>query len=256
MNIKQPFLGPVGRCIYCGANNVKLGREHTLPKSLGGEGIFVVQEASCSTCSEITSRFERHVAREILFAARAKHRMPTKNKCKRPTHLPLSVQIGDDQKIIGVPIDAYPAVVPLLIFPPPGYLEKRPYSAGISVIGTTLGGPPIKEIRSSLNIDKFKVTVAFKPVYFARLLAKIAYGFSIITFGPSVIDTSYVRQAIINPTDDLGQWVGCVSEYPPEKTNNVHELKLSIKNDDIYVTVRLFANYQTPEYLVITGRSP
>lgn len=256
MNVQKPFLGPVGRCIYCRATNVGLGKEHTLPKSLGGGDTLVLQKASCPACSAITSEFERHVSRELLSAVRAKHKLPTKHKDKRPSELPLSVQRGKAREIINVPIGVYPALVPLLLFAPPAHIDKRTYSSGISVVGSTLSGPPVQEIRDKLNVDGFTVTVTFKGVDLARLIAKIAYGFAIRTFGPSIIDTSYVRPAILGQIDDVGRWVGCVSQHPPPKTSNLHEIKLSVTNDDIYVYVRLFANYETPEYLVITGRSP
>ena len=215
-----------------------------------------MQKASCPACSAITSEFERHVSRELLSAVRAKHKLPTKHKDRRPNHLSLSVQRGKAQEIINVPIGVYPALVPLLLFAPPAHIDKRTYSNGISVVGWTLSGPPVQQIRDKLNVDGFTVTVTFKAVDLARLIAKIAYGFAVRTFGSGIIDASYVRPAILGQMDDVGRWVGCVSLYPPPRTNNLHEMKLSVRNGDIYVYVRLFANYETPEYLVITGRSP
>lgn len=256
MNVQPAFLGPVGYCIYCGATNVRLGREHTLPKSLGGGGTLVLQKASCPACSAITSKFERHVSRELLSAVRAKHRLPTKHKNERPNELPLSVEKGKEREIINVPIGVYPALVPLLLFAPPAHIDKRTYSTGIDVVGWTLSGPPVRQIRDKLNVDGFTVTVTFKAVDLARLIAKIAYGFAIRTFGSGIIDTSYVRPAILNQIDDVGRWVGCVNPHPPPKTSNLHEMKVSVINGEIYVYVRLFANYETPEYLVITGRGP
>lgn len=256
MNVLPAFLGPIGRCIYCGATNVRLGKEHTLPKSLGGGGTLVLQKASCPACSAITSKFERHVSKELLSAVRAKHKLPTKHKNERPSELSLSVQRGKEQEIISVPIGVYPALVPLLLFAPPAHIDKRSYVSGIEVLGWTLSGPPPEEIRDKLNIDGFTVTVNFKAVDLARLIAKIAYGFAVRTFGSGIIDTSYVRPAILDQKKDVGRWVGCVSLKPPPKTSNLHELKVSVINGDIYVYVRLFANYETPEYLVITGRAP
>jgi len=256
MKPEQPFLGPVGRCIYCGATDVQLGKEHTLPRCLGGGGTLVLQKASCHPCGAITSRFERHVSRELLSAVRAREKLPTKHKDKRPTQLSLSVQKGKAQEIINVPIEVYPALVPLLLFSPPAHIDNRPYEKGIDVVGWTLSGPPIQEVRDKLNINGFTVTVTFNGVDLARFIAKIAYGFAIRSFGPSIIDDAYVRPAILNQIDNVGRWVGCVGQQPPPKTSNLHEIKLSVRNGDIYVYVRLFAKYKTPEYLVITGRAP
>ena len=250
------YNGPVNRCIYCGATGVPLSREHTLPRSLGGIDRFVIQKASCSDCADITSKFETHVSRELFGAVRAKHLMPTNHKNDRPTSMPLLVKKGDKEEQIDVSIEDYPALVPLLLFEPPTHVDKRPFRPGISVIGTTLSGPPIQKVQEALRIDGFTVTVSFKAVDFARLIAKIAYGYAIINFGPALIDTAYVRQTILKQVDDVGRWVGCIGNQPPPRSNNIHELRALTVDGDIHVYVRLFANYETPEYCTVVGRLP
>jgi len=45
-----------GKCIYCGASDVKLSDEHIVPLAFGGQ--HVIQEASCSDCAKITSNLK------------------------------------------------------------------------------------------------------------------------------------------------------------------------------------------------------
>lgn len=111
-------------------------------------------------------------------------------------------------------------------------------------------------MRDKLSMEGFQVSVTFRAVDLARLIAKIAYGYGLITFGPSLIDKAYVRPAILNQIDEVGRWVGRIGQQPPPKTTNIHELNASVENGEVYVRVRLFANYQTPEYTVVVGRAP
>jgi len=104
-------------------------------------------------------------------------------------------------------------------------------------------------------------TVTFKSSKgsfdFARLLAKIAYGFAVANFGSGIIRDAYVLPSILGQTDDVGKWVGCAGESS-DTTSYLHDIKIGVKNDQIYVWIRLFAMLRgvTPEYLVVVGQAP
>lgn len=90
----------------------------------------------------------------------------------------------------------------------------------------------------------------------AQLIAKIGYGFAIACFGAKIINTAYVLPSILGQSEDIGRWVGCISERHPPSTN-LHEMKLGLdRNHIIRASVRLFAKYGGPEYLVIVGPAP
>ena len=63
--------GPkIGKCIYCGATvyserRQKLGREHVIPRKLGGE--LTVLEASCKKCEDIINHQVEHIVQNNDF---------------------------------------------------------------------------------------------------------------------------------------------------------------------------------------------
>ena len=54
----------------------------------------------------------------------------------------------------------------------------------------------------------------------------------------------------------MGYWVGSsgrdIAALPVEKP--LHRIFLTVKGNEISASIRLFANYYTPEYLVIVGK--
>jgi hypothetical protein len=88
------WFAPVGRCIYCrrsgaelnaAGENAKLSPEHIIPFSFGGH--WVLPEASCQTCADITGAIEGKCCNMMLRAFRVHADVPTRRKKKRPTHL-------------------------------------------------------------------------------------------------------------------------------------------------------------------------
>lgn len=152
--------------------------------------------------------------------------------------------------------------MPLLRFNPPAYVDKRHYEKGIKTINVgevpfvVIGTRSVKELSELLNADSLIFRATYTGHNLARLLAKIAYGFAVERFGVSIIDDAYVLPSLLGQAEDIGKWVGCTDETP-SATNNRHEIRLSVKNGDIYANIRLFAEYQVaPEYLVVVGHAP
>jgi hypothetical protein len=74
-----------GACIYCGARGVRLDDEHVVPLSLGGQ--HILEDASCLSCADITTKFERDVARDMWGDARNSYNVRSRRKRKRKTHI-------------------------------------------------------------------------------------------------------------------------------------------------------------------------
>jgi hypothetical protein len=182
-----------------------------------------------------------------------------RSRANRSNAFAINIERQGQQQSVMIPVELYPAPIPLLVFATPAYIDGQPYEKGIKVIGEVrnlIGFKKFKEWCESQNIDSFSLPVVHKGLDLARLLAKIAYTFAIARFGRSIIDDAYVRHAILGEVEDVGRWVGCIGEQPLAKTQYQHYLKPSIVNGDIHVHIRLFANLQTPEYLVIVGPAP
>src|SRR5262245_63413163 len=74
-----------GACIYCGTRGVVLTDEHVIPLSLGGQ--HILEGASCRSCADITTRFERDVARDMWGDARSSYNVQSRRKKERKTHI-------------------------------------------------------------------------------------------------------------------------------------------------------------------------
>lgn len=98
------------------------------------------------------------------------------------------------------------------------------------------------------------VSVNCEPVSFARLVAKVAYGYCVAKFGLAAFNTVYVIPGILGRADDIGRWVGCTEGYIIE-TEALHMVGTDIHNGDIIAYVRLFARYGPREYVVVVGQA-
>jgi hypothetical protein len=248
--------------MYCGATDRNLSEEHIVPLGLGG--VWVLRKASCGNCRDITSKFESDVLRNTLLPARAKLKLPTRHKGGLPNELPITVGKTGQQETIQLPVDQHPTVLFLPRFKLPAYIDGRDYKAGIEVQGMyiyQLGPPSPQDFAKESNFDNLTYTSTFNSLSggfgFARLLAKIAYGFAVAEFGSGIIRDTYVLPSILGRTDDVGKWVGCAGESS-DTTNKLHDIKIGVRNSQIYVWIRLFAMLRgaTPEYLVVVGQAP
>jgi len=247
---------PVGFCIYCGST-VGLTREHIVPFGLSGTA--VLPKASCSTCTEITKRFEEDVLRGPMWSVRILRKLKSRRKHKEATDTyPITViKNGQDEKI-DLPIEEYPVLLHFPIFPPPGLLAPKGYTHGIRINGvaTVSFGLDPDEVSKKLKSQGFKITHNYKPVPFARMLAKISYG---MAFAEGVLDQikgqSTVLPSILGQKDDIGMWVGTMTE--PIKKHNGHLHRVLMHRDEgkglLIGEVHLFSDSQTPSYGVILG---
>jgi len=254
---KFPHKTTVGRCIYCGTTDEPLHKEHIVPYCLGGS--WILHKASCVKCEQVTREFEYYVTTEQALVIRTVMNLPTRRKGGRPKTLPLKVTKAGQEETIDCPIEIYPMRLTLAVYAPPSYIDNRPYKKGIDWRGIATVSPPaklIERLRDTFQIDDFSSTISLQGLTQAKLLAKIALGFAVAKYGPEVIDHAYIRRAILGQSEDIGAWVGCISRSSPA-TNFLHEVTLSVgKDKNIYASIRLFAIYNTPKYLVVVGPAP
>ena len=248
--------GRPGRCIYCGATD-GLQTEHVIPYALNGD--LLLQDASCARCAGITSAFERSVCRDALLTARAALGLRTRRKKQRPKTFPLTVEVGGKARDIQVPAEDQwvPLIFPL--FAPPAFLTRQPYRGGISIDGVSVadrgGGKAIEDLDRRYGEGRWGFRLEYEPVAFARMIAKVAYGFAVGRVGLDEIEDAYVLPAILGERQDVGRWVGC--DVGGETLNNedgLHEIGLVLRGQMLHVVVRLFAQFGAEEYRVIVGR--
>jgi hypothetical protein len=243
----------IGRCIYCKTTTPPLRREHMIAAGLNGP--WVLHEASCKKHADVTSAFEGQVLGSILRPARAGLKM---RMTQRPTTLPLLIDRGDGEfTSIDVPVEDYPAAVIFLEYPPPAYLDGRPYVSGVSVCGqrtVQVAGPPPDEIGRRLGAKKLQLKATFVGNTFERLIAKIAYTFVVADVGLDGIESAYVLPAILGEADDMGRWFGCDAMAYITDPRYLHGVAMQVIGREAIVRVRLFVNAPTPEYIVVVGK--
>jgi hypothetical protein len=219
----------IGQCIYCRTTEPPLSNEHTVP--LGFNGDCVLLKASCKACAAITSNFEKIVLRDTLFAARAavgaRTRRPKDRDQTRTMHV---IKDGKEQAIEAHWKEHW-KVIPLPVFEPPAFLDRRNYKGGVEANRMDFGwiGEGPQEIAKLHNADDvlFKMSKPINVAYaFAKLLAKIAYGNVVLNFGLSGIKEAFVVPAILGESDDIGRWVGCDGKriMPSDRYNLWHTI--------------------------------
>ena len=245
----------IGKCIYCGSTDTdNLTLEHIVPHSLGGP--WQLLKASCKGCADITSGFERDVMSEYFILMRTKLGLPTYHPKNRPDSFSFMVTIDGKEEIVNFPVSDCPTLFMMPQFVKPGYIRKDTQGKSISVTGMSLHGSGLGKMQTKYNIQDLSVTVNLRTS-FARVLAKIAYGMAVFQYGLDMIEEAYVLPCILGKKDDVGQWVGCEEAYksprlfPRERF--LHRIELFMKRNEVWARIRLIANYQTPEYLVIVG---
>jgi hypothetical protein len=251
-----PLSKYIGKCIYCGSTD-NLTREHIVPRGLGGPWLLL--KASCKKCAKVTSGFERGVLNEFFILVRTKLGLPTYRPKNRPKTFPFLVTIGGKEKVLEVPVSDCPTLFMMPELEKPGYIRKDTQGKGMSVTGMSLHGKEneFREFKDKYNVESISYTRELRTS-FARVLAKIAYGMAVLQYGLDMIEEAYVLPCILGEKDDAAQWVGCEDPHKSPallpKERLLHRIEVLTKRNEVGARIRLFASYQTPEYLVIVGR--
>ena len=250
-----PAVTRIGECIYCGSKT-NLTREHIVPYGLGCPSEWVLYEGSCQACARITSAFERDVLKEYFREPRATLGLPTYRKKNRPKSVHLQLLRGRQSFTVSLPAGECPTLIIMPHFRVPACMGNYDYKSGVMVVGSSLhGSSDMKERLARLDANGFSVSRSGVLVSFARMLAKIAYGMSILEFGLHAFKEVFVLPCILGQKDDAGQWVGCSGEpaIVPDVGKLLHRIEVISENSVVSVLIRLFANYKTPVYLVLVG---
>jgi hypothetical protein len=243
----------IGRCIYCGETEGKLTDEHVTP--LGLSGLLVLLDASCERHSKITSALERKILRG-LFAARAALSTRTRRKKKRAAAYPMLVErAGQIERVDAVWQDHW-KVIQLPIFPLPACIDGRPYTSGIECtsMDTFELAEKGEEIAKKHNAERV-LPPNYSAEEFARFVAKMAYGYAVERYGLEAFETVYVLPAMLGESNNIGQWVGCSDrrELPIRQCNVSVGFKI-IPGDDLIVKIKMFAQFDGAEYVVVIGK--
>jgi hypothetical protein len=233
----------------------KFGDEHIIPLALGGN--LILPESSCKVCERIINReIETPVLSQEWGYLRAKREFPTRNKNKRKTHATLHRHDGSPMR---VPVGDYPSPVPLYKFGEPRILTGLPLGTDhlrwtMDVLGDHDGE---QEMRRKYPEWNGHHTLKAQPHPFARLLAKISYGYVVAEWGLDGFDPLGL-DIILGRSDDYFYTVGGTWDVPPpipggDHITNITLQVLSPQRMRLAVEVRLFSKIAMPAYLVVVG---
>jgi hypothetical protein len=253
----------VGKCIYCGSLE-NLHDEHCIPESLNG--FYVLGGGSCGDCGKITGRFEGDYARNSMLPVRTAWKMNSKrSKTKRPTEFPMRFKKGGREQTIMVPVEDHYSVIPMIEIGPPGKYPNGSHTMGLRNRQYKLNPFRIRPdehidyLVKKYGADEISVDFQIDVNGFLRMIAKIAYCYTVRYYGLSSIGEKYVVPAILGTANDVWDWVGSDGEQM------IHHMTSDMKTDHIVATwmepdgelrarVKLFKKSLTPEYEVIVGR--
>jgi hypothetical protein len=257
----------LGHCIYCGtpAAETYLTEEHIIPKAIGGRLIF--DGASCKACQDQTHAFEGHaldlyrpIRRQLRFPESLSGRKALERRQKEKFILEV------DGRRVKVPGAEFPALMLTIDFPPPSILtggvpQDLPLTGGIHAIELAPEfGERLNAIKRKYRANKARIIGVDKSARIdegdlGRMLAKIAHSYATAVAGASFkpLLTHIIRG---RKPYCLPYYVGCqmTTQDPPR---DLHEV--SIAGDGLgnakylVVRVRLFATFNTPAYLVVSG---
>jgi hypothetical protein len=249
---------PVGRCIYCGASDEKLTREHIIPFGLGGQ--WVLPDASCKACAAITARVEQFCLRPMLGRFRIQMKLPTRRPGERPGALPLEIVKADgSSESKPLPIEEHPITCIGFDWAAPRLLDGKPRdNAFEGRMVVRYAGTDRDLLKHADDGDKLKLGSVGMAI-FARMLAKIGHSFAIANTPPNSFEPMLPNLILGKAELDASYLVGGdKSGWSPKSEPCLHSVYLQdcISDGVAYTLARiaLFEFAGMPRYHVVVGR--
>jgi hypothetical protein len=250
---------PVGHCIYCGHDRVKLFPEHIIPFGIAGNSLILPQ-SSCKRCGDMTGKTETYILRHSWWAFRAKIGAPTYKPRERPKEFifrrarqnPSSgdMEIFEETK---VPTEDYPASLVALRLKRAGILEGRPATDRLE--GELWSAYSTDAMRGSPTGEGFYIA-PLNPYLFCRMIAKIAHAYGVAEFGSRNF-RPFLRKLIRGKSSTPNYWVGGEWIVPPPDRNSLHEIGHRTEfvrgHNYLIVRLRMFSFFGTPIYEAVVG---
>lgn len=261
---------PLGFCIYCGCNDPqKLTDEHIAPEGL--QGSFELKKASCDVCACKTGYSEGQILQGPLAAVREHFGWYGKRrKNDRPETLTLEILRKDwTVEKLEVPTKDCPLAFRMPRFPPPRFL-KPPHPDDSDFLRKhdfrkidTAADQSFFEAILRADAGREKVLLDMEVFELSKVLAKIAYGFSVYFLGCHTI-TPFVTDIIIAPrghAPNFLHYVGgaFIADSPIDHLTTSELGKCVVRVEEhsgksvVMARLQLLGPFNTPVYEVVVG---
>lgn len=264
-----------GKCIYCGAQDVRLTDEHVVPFAIGKDAT-ILEKSCCEVCQRIIQPYEQAVLGHQLGVFRAMVEAPTRNKKDRPTHVTLQfVEANENNEVVrdlgerAIPLADAPLILNLWQSPPPALLKfpldpakanGRPWR----FIEREVADPILQSVGREASV--MRVGFKLPPVdrlQYLRTLAKMAHAYAAAELGPDAFKP-FLTDVILKRSDDVGRYVGDLAGVASLEGATGHSFKITLGElpEDagagkgiIVVFMQLWADLGSPPHLVIVGQA-
>lgn len=263
---RKAFGEPPGRCIYCGTTGDSLTHEHIVAFCLAQD--TYLPNASCSTCSKVTSYLEGYAGRHIFGAMRKHFKIQSRRRRIDLGTVDVEFQKSDGTtEIRQVPRDALPAIVMLPVLAPPGIFSgELPAPIAKFDPWVWMANDLTSSIRPLLRHDEVegRLVVSINALVFARMLAKIAHATAVGWLGVDAFKP-FLPPLILGRHENAGYLVGGAAPptdpLPPQPYSkktlhhvlSVIPMSAAGKPHLLAVTIRLFLHIGSPTYCAIVG---
>jgi hypothetical protein len=255
-------VGPVNRCIYCGATDVELTDEHIIPEGMRGR--LELLKASCVPCQRKINIVETDLMKHAFHPIRRALELRG-NKTKRGA--PISIRLNNSERRISVPVADFPIylALPIFLHGLPGLGTGRPRNFGPYCDYEFIyanGKPYFDQKLAALGLAKEDIVKFAHPVIFCRFLAKIAHAYaSAMRFGGQCPPFQpYLQKFVRGDTPILGAtFVGNTLRQPIKSSGEGHQTVLFPTADAkgkrfLLCQIRLFGTVTAWTYTVAVGR--
>ena len=249
---------PVGRCIYCGATEVRLTAEHIIPESLGG--MLILPAASCDACATETGAFEGRCAGQMFRGPRRILGLPQKNRGSKRKTKPDLFSVKADGRSVEVEAHELPAMLVMFTFNPPGILvNAQPtenFAGSISIQQLPGFVDRFSRMRGKHGFkDQIALPVKGTAADHGRLLAKIAHAYAVAELSIEGFRPFLTNIILNKPPLHIRHYVGGLFGDAP-KGDDLHEILLGHEfwgDTRVVVEIQLFADRAMPKYVVVAG---
>ena len=229
--------------------------EHIIPYFIGG--FHVIDDASCTECAKVTTRFERNIAKGLWGDARNAYNAPTRRKKDRKKHIYLDNRYAPGQKL-KILSNEYPA--PMIFY----YMDTAGFLLGLPEHIDRSNNWTLKAVVDQAKLDAFEAkypgqltaSMKFSHDSYARLIAKIGFCQVMCSLDPGDFRPICLPY-IMGEKSNLSHIVGTRHSVPePEKGIGYKMSSHSFGTSEymlILAEVRILADNHTPAYHVVVG---